>query len=387
MKPFPKKYDVVVAGYVSVDIVPDFKKNGVQSTVTDFFIPGKLIEINGIGFSPGGVVANTGIAMQQFGKRILLNGLIGSDLIGKILLELLTDYNSTDGITVTDSANTAFGIVISPPGVDRIFLESPGCNQLIGLSHINVDGIAQSRLFHFGYPPLLRQFYLNDGYQLVHLFRTVKAQQVATSLDFSLPDLASESGQVNWQLVLKRTLPFTDIFVPSLEEILQIMRPSLYTEIKSSSENITLIDEVSIEIVRGMGEEIINMGVKILLIKMGHRGAYLLTGDVSPMKISTDLSLSTEDWSNVELWCDAFPVDESRVKNASGSGDTAAAAFLTAILNAELPEPALRYAALAGRNNLYRANSHDSLPDWRQMTDDLGGKKVLNQGLVEIYNQ
>ena len=136
--------------------------------------------------------------MKKFNKNVFLNGLVGDDFIGKIAIEWLDKYNLSEGIRITDKAGTAFSIVIAPPGIDRIFLESPGCNQIFDTSFINFDAISQSRLFHFGYPPLLKQFYQDNGSQLVDLFSKIQKMGVVTSLDFSLPDTESESGKIDW---------------------------------------------------------------------------------------------------------------------------------------------------------------------------------------------
>ena len=134
--------------------------------------------------------------MKKFNKNVFLNGLVGDDFIGKIAIEWFDKYDLSEGIRTTDKAGTAFSIVIAPPGIDRIFLESPGCNQIFDTSFINFDAISQSRLFHFGYPPLLKQFYQNNGSQLVDLFSKIQKMGVVTSLDFSLPDPESESGKI-----------------------------------------------------------------------------------------------------------------------------------------------------------------------------------------------
>src|SRR3989339_2036555 len=117
-----KKYDVMVAGYTCVDMFPGFRKSKDNIVISELFIPGKLIEIDGLDISLGGLVPNTGLALKKFGKKVYLNGLIGDDFIGIIAKELFDRYGSSGGITITDKAGTAFSIVISPPGVDRIFL-------------------------------------------------------------------------------------------------------------------------------------------------------------------------------------------------------------------------------------------------------------------------
>ena len=366
-----KKYDAVIVGYTCVDLIPDFKKAQSVTSISNFFIPGKLIEIDGINFVLGGVVPNTGLAMKKYNKKVFLNGLVGDDFIGKIVIEWLDKYNLSEGIKTTEKAGTAFSIVIAPPGIDRIFLESSGSNQIFDASFINFNAVSQSRLFHFGYPPLLKQFYKNNGSKLVDLFSEVQRMGVVTSLDFSLPDPESESGKVNWPEIMKSVLQVTDIFVPSLEEALQIMFPSKYAEIQLSLKNGEIIDHISIDLIRSLGKHIVDSGVKIVLIKMGHRGAYLLTGDISSLHEKLDFNLSVKDWDNCELLCNAYHADDLKIKNATGAGDTAVAAFLAAILNGEKPGPSLKYAAMAGRNKLYSTNQYDDLSSLKEMTEEL----------------
>jgi len=366
-----KKFDVVIAGYTCVDMIPDFKKGESIANISDLFKPGKLIEIDGINFLIGGVVANTGLAMKKFDKQVFLNGLVGDDLIGKIAIEWLEKYNLSDGIVKTNREGTAFSIVLAPPGIDRIFLESLGCNQIFDSSFINFNAVSQSRLFHFGYPPLMKKFYQNSGSHLADLFSEIRKMGVTTSLDFSLPDPDSDSGKVNWPEIMKSVLPFTDIFVPSLEEALQIMFPLKYAELLLSYNSDEIIDHVSIDLIRILGKSIIDSGVKILLIKAGHRGAYLLTGDVSSINKNEGFNLSEDNWSYRELWCDAYYAEESKIFNALGAGDTAVAAFLSAILDGNTAESSIKFAAIAGRNNLYCQNIYEELEGWNEMAAEI----------------
>lgn len=376
-----KKYDAVIAGYFCLDMVPVFQKNQKEISTSGILKPGSLIEIDGLGFSAGGVVANTGAAMKKFGRKVYLNGLIGEDLLGKIARDWFEKLNLSEGIQVTNRAGTAFSIVLAPPGIDRIFLESPGCNKIFGIRFIDFEAASQSRLFHFGYPPLLRQFYLHNGDELQSMFSGIQQMGVVTSMDFSLPDRQSESGKQNWLHIMERVLPYTDIFVPSLEEVLQIMVPDQYEKILSAAGSSDVVDQVPISLIRETGEKIIDYGVKILVIKAAHRGIYLLTGDISPLNKERGLDLSGSDWSYRELWCSAYPADPAKVKNATGAGDTAIAAFLTAILDGNTAEHALKYAAIAGRNNLYCHDIYEELDDWQSMEKEV---KIMSGGICHF---
>lgn len=361
------QYDVVVAGYLCVDMVPEFPKHEPVTSISNLLKPGRLIEIDGVDFSLGGVVANTGMAMNRFNRKVFLNGLVGNDLIGKMARDWFEKYGLSEGIKTTDRARTAFGIVIAPPGVDRIFLESPGCSKIFDIDFVDFGAISRCRLFHFGYPPLLRQFYRDDGKQLWLMFSRIQEMGVVTSLDFSLPDSHSESGKQDWPEIMQRVLPFTDIFVPSLEEVLQIMRPDEYKRISSAAGSPDIIDVVPIATIREIGRTIIDCGVKIVLIKAGHRGLYLLAGDVSSLNRKAGFDLSAAGWNDRELWCNAYVADPAKVKNATGAGDTAVAAFLSAILDGKDPDVAIKYASNAGRNSLYCLNIYDELCDLQEM--------------------
>ena len=99
-----KQFDAVIAGYLCVDMVPEFQKRDSAISISNLLKPGKLIEIDGIGFSLGGVVANTGMVMKKFNKKIFLSGLIGNDFIGKIALDWLEKYTLSVGIKITDKS-------------------------------------------------------------------------------------------------------------------------------------------------------------------------------------------------------------------------------------------------------------------------------------------
>ncbi|NTV84470.1 MAG: carbohydrate kinase family protein, partial [Bacteroidales bacterium] len=308
-----KKYDAVIAGYLCVDLFPEFGSSKSFSGISEVLVPGKLVEIDGISYSLGGLVANTGIAMQKFGKNVFLNGLVSEDPIGKIALEWLETYGLSEGIRKVSAAGTAFSIVLAPPGIDRIFLEYPGCNKIFDISMIDFDAISKCRLFHFGYPPLLRQFCIDGGKQIYEMLSRVQGMGVITSLDFSLPDIENESGQLKWPEIMRNILPFTDIFVPSLEEALQIMEPERYFEMKAISDKTEMIDHIPLSHIRELGRKIIDYGVKILLIKAGHRGAYLLTGDATSLNDRTGSPIAGNDWNYCELWCNAYKADPLKV--------------------------------------------------------------------------
>ena len=366
-----KKYDAVVAGYLGVDLTPDFHETCGHNDSGYVLKPGSLTEVGDLSISLGGVVANTGAALKKFGHPVLLMGMIGKDLLGEIALGILAEKGLSEGILFNDKAGTAYGIVLSPPGRDRIFFESPGCNRCFTSSDINYRAVAESRIFHFGYPPLMKSFYGNDGEELKTMFSRVKALDVLTSLDMTLPDPESESGHVDWKRILAETLPHVDIFTPSIEEIVYMLRPDLFSQVTNNISDDDIVDMISDDIAPGIGSEIIDLGARIVVIKSGKKGGYLFTGDVHPLNDVGGVALYGDDWNHRELWSPAFLTDAARVKNASGAGDAAVAGFLAALLKGTDPETALKYAMCAGRDNLYGMNATDGLSGWGTMTEEV----------------
>lgn len=368
-----KKYDVVVGGYLGVDLTPGFYETSGHFNPANVFKPGSLTEVGNLSISLGGVVANTGSALKIFDQQVLLMGLIGNDLLGEIALKILKENSLSEGIITNDQAGTAYGIVLSPPGCDRIFFESPGCNRNFTSSDIDYRTVAQSRIFHFGYPPLMKAFYDNNGEELEKMFSNVKALDVLTSLDMTLPDPESESGKVDWKRILIRVFPYIDIFTPSIEEIVYMMKPDVYSQITKNITAGDIIDSIPKEIIHSIGRELINLGVSIVLIKSGKSGAYLFTGNVSSLNDVPGMTIFEDSWNHLEIRSPAFRIDAARVKNASGAGDVAVAGFLAAILKGNDPEIALKYSMCAGRNNLYGMNATVGLSDWETMTKELNG--------------
>ena len=356
--------DAVVAGYLGVDIAPGFPSARKSVPASELFRPGKLIETEGLGISLGGVVANTGLAMKRFGLRVNLMGCVGNDDLGDVVMDRLREQGVTSGIRRIRRAGTAYGIVLAPPGLDRIFFEDPGCNGVMTSADIDYQTVSRCRLFHFGYPPLMRRMWANTGEELRKLFRRVHKLGAVTSLDMSLPDPDGPAGKADWQGILAAALPYVDMFVPSIEELLFMLEPESYAQLLSKADGRDMADVIPQADFERLAERTLTLGVKVLMIKAGHRGAYIRTGDTETL----NAKMFNTNWSRRKLWVEAYPVDASRFKNACGAGDCAVAGFLTALLNGLEIEKAARYAMLAGRDNLYGMDACSGLTDWGIMT-------------------
>jgi len=298
---------------------------------------------------------------------VTLDGWVGNDALGDIAIAQLEQFG-VSGIGRKDSAGTAYGIVIAPPGMDRIFLEDPGCNHILCADDIDYELVSKSRLFHFGYPPLMERFWSNGGAELKKMLRKARAKGAVVSLDMTLPDVNAPAGKADWQAILTEVLPFVDIFVPSIEELLFMLEPELYLKIEKKAADGDFIDTIPLDTYKLLAEKVLALGVKILLVKAGHKGAYIQTGNIAELQ-SSALQLSDTEACPDGAWLQTLTLDTDRFHNASGAGDCAVAAFLSALLNDENIMTAGRYAMIAGRDNLYGQDALSGLRKWSEMTN------------------
>ncbi len=356
-------FDAVVAGHICLDVHPDLS-GSAREPFEKIFVPGRLIEAGPVTYSTGGAVSNTGLALDRLGIATKLVGKVGDDLFGHTLCQIITSYgeNLTDGMIIDASVDTSYTIIINYPGMDRIFLHHPGANDSFEARDVPFGLLERARLFHFGYPPLMRSTFLNDGVQLEMIFRQAHQRGVTTSLDMAFPDPTSEAGHAEWRSILKSVLPHVDIFMPSVEEILFMMRRQTYEEMCGSGSGPDILPLISPELLSDIAQELIEMGAGIVGLKLGYRGLYMRTGD--PLRIRSigrARPSNPDSWASKELRAPCFKVV---VAGTTGSGDATIAGFLAALLRDLSIEESLRMAAAAGACNVEAVDALSGIRSW-----------------------
>lgn len=382
-----KKYDITVAGHICLDIIPQFPDTGIRE-ISELFKPGKLINVNAAKISTGGPVSNTGIATKKLGLNVAFMSRVGNDEFGKLLVSLLNREGQTAGVSVSEEDRTSYTIAIAPPGIDRIFFHHPGANDHFSSEDLNTAIISDSKLFHFGYPPLMENCYQNEGAELAKIFQIARSAGATTSLDMALPDPKSPSGKAPWRIILENVLPFVDIFMPSIEEVFFMLDPEKYFQVKTQAGSKDVVDFIDPIDYTRLAERCLQLGSKIIVIKAAHRGVYILTDNLEEKNNSGNaLPKDQKNWSNRELWCPAFRVD--KIASATGSGDSAIAGFLTAYIKGYAIEKALKYANCAGYQNLHELDAVSGIKDWDQTSAMLenGQLKMIELPLQGDYWQ
>jgi sugar/nucleoside kinase (ribokinase family) len=354
--------DAVVAGHICLDVIPDLAgiAPGKFETV---FLPSRLVDVGPATLSTGGAVSNTGLALSRLGIETRLIGKVGDDLFGQAIKQIVTAHGPdlAAGMVADETASTSYTVVISPPGVDRIFLHCPGANDTFGAADVGHEAVAETRLFHFGYPPLMQRMFEDDGTELTEMFRRVKTLGVTTSLDLAVPDPISAAGRANWRAILQATLPHVDICLPSVEEILYMLRRETYERFRATGD---LPAQVTPPLLSDLSRELLAMGARIVGFKLGHRGLYLHTAGQSAIEaLGTARPSNPSAWTGKELWAPCFRVD---VVGATGAGDATIAGFLAALLRDLSPEEALTAAVAVGACNVEAADALSGVRPWEE---------------------
>jgi len=356
-------YDAVVAGHICLDLHPDLS-GSAREPFEKIFTPGHLIEVGPVTYAPGGAVSNTGLALNRLGVGTQLVGKVGDDLFGQTLCRLIASHgeNLSKGMIIDTSAGTSYTIIINYPDVDRIFLHSPGANDTFHISDIPYESLEQAHLFHFGYPPLIRSTFIDDGVSLAEFFRRARHIGITTSLDMAFPDPSSEAGQADWRNILASVLPHVDIFIPSVEEILFMMRRQTYLEMCAVSAGSNILPLITPGLLSDIAQELMEMGAKIVGLKLGDRGLYMRTGDTVLIKSMGRACPSNPDsWASKEFWVPCFNVV---VAGTTGSGDATIAGFLTALLRGLSIEESLRLAVAVGAFTVKTVDALSGIRSW-----------------------
>ncbi len=342
---------VVVAGHVCLDITPVFPP-GKQGEISDFLRPGKLILTRGTQVSPGGSVANTGLAMKFLGADVSLMGKVGNDAFGSVVLEAFGRWRAEKDMIVSEGESTSCSVVLAPPGVDRIFLYQPGANDTFGDGDIPDRALREADLFHFGYPPLLRRMYERDGEELAALFHRAKGFGTVTSLDLASVDADSDAGRADWETILQRIMPDVDLFVPSAEELCFMLDRRRFEEWQSRAAGGDVADTLEVERDVGpLADRCMALGARVLLIKCGSRGIYYRTAPRERLEgLCRRFGLDVSRWAEMEGLEESYVPD--RVLSGTGAGDTCIAAFLTAMLEGMPLDRCLHLAAAEGASCL-----------------------------------
>lgn len=353
--------EVVVAGLVCLDLVCRVPRPSLVLR------PGDLVQLTDSRVSTGGVVGNAGLALERLGHHTRLIGAVGDDPFAGVLRRALAERGAVDvsGLNAIPGAATSYTVVLTPPDGERMFLHEAGTNARFDAAALDLQLVSGARLVHLGYPPLLPGLLADGGVALASQLRAVREREVTVSIDTAMPDPASEAARVDWSAFLHRVLPHTDLFMPSLDELI-VLLPELWraagTGAGAAAEApASRADEA--ERVAWLAGALLAMGARVVLLKMGSEGVYLRTGSVGALEtMGSGRPADPLAWADRELWAPSLEAD---VVGTVGAGDATCAGFLAGLLRGLAVEDALAMATAVGGFSVEAADAVGGIPDWQ----------------------
>lgn len=347
--------DIIVSGHLCLDLIPEM--GDVRS---EALAPGRLLETGPLRISTGGTVSNTGLALLRLGANVSLMAAVGDDLLGQAIISFLKerDERLAQFIRVQAGLASSYSVVLSPNNTDRTFLHHTGTNATFGVENVDYELVRPAKVFHLGYPPLLPRLIAAEGAELSQLFEQVKAAGVVTSMDMATPDPDGPSGRADWQAILRRALPHVDVFLPSIEEALFMLRRADFDAWGGA-----WADHLTGDYLRALADDLLGLGAAIAGFKLGEMGVYIRTATADRLASLERLALDVPAWAGVEVWHPAFVVD---VAGTTGAGDAAYAGFLAALVNGLNPAGCVRWACAVGACAVETADSTSGVRSWQE---------------------
>ncbi len=198
-----KTFDCVLCGSCVFDIL-------VRPVSLDRPIGGgKLVQVDPIEATTGGIVSNAGIAMARLGMKVAAFSLVGHDEWASVIRSRYLEHgiDTSRLLTLEGGATSTTAVLIDPTG-ERSFMHCVGAPKQMNktLFLANLDLFAQSRMTLLGYYSLMP----NLECDLAEVLARIRETGCQTAMD-----AAGDGGGME---PLDRLLPHLDVYVPSLAE-------------------------------------------------------------------------------------------------------------------------------------------------------------------------
>lgn len=358
---------ILVAGALVLDVVPVFMESQADK---ERVAAGGTVYLKRIDTAIGGAVGNTGLALHRLGADTVLFSKVGADDMGHLVKKALESAECRHYVAVEQDMNTSTSVIVAKPGQDRMILHSRGASQKYRPEDIPDDLLKENDLFHFGYPTGMECMYTDGGENLSALYKRVKSFGLTTSMDLSFPGIDTPSGLADWKEILKKTLPYVDVFLPSFEELLLILDRERYLSLKEQYPGMGMKDIFSFDLVSYLAQTLIDMGVKIAVIKCGEIGSYVKTGAAQAFREFGKASeIRTSEWTERELFAPPCRVDQ--IVSTNGAGDTFVAGFLQGILLGRSAAKTLHFAAATAAARIASPRGRDGIPEYGTIDEKL----------------
>jgi sugar/nucleoside kinase (ribokinase family) len=286
---------------MEVVVVGNFVADLIAKPITRMPEPGKLELVEQLEMHSGGCAVNTGSALGRLGVQVGVVGKIGQDVFGDFLLsQLAANHVDTGYVRRTSQVMTSMTWVMVNPAGERSFFHHIGANNLFRLEDVDPRAFQGAKIMHVAGELAMPAF---DGEPTAQALKLAKEAGCFTSMD------TSYDGLGRWLGALEPCFPYTDLFMPSLEEARHITG-------KDTPEQIA--------------DFLLQYPLQMVCLKLGEQGCYIRTRR-----------------SEVRV-----PAFQTPVLDTTGAGDSFAGGFLVGILRGWSLEVTGRFANAVGAQSV-----------------------------------
>ncbi len=301
-----KKFDVLVAGELNVDLIlnkiDSFPEMGKEKLAREMTLT--------LGSSSAIFASN----ISALGTRVSFIGKIGQDSFGDLVLESMKKQNvNTDFIIADENSKTGATIILNYDE-DRAMVTHPGAMEELTIEEITTEHLSTAKHLHIS--SIFLQPKIKEN--ILDLLVKAKKAGLTTSLD------PQWDPNEKWDIDLRRLLPFIDVFLPNETEILHLTKePDVESALK-----------------------LLAPFANLIVVKMGNEGSALLRNG----NISIQPAFLNED-----------------VVDAIGAGDSFDAGFISKFVQGESPIECQRFGNLCGALNTTAAGGTAAFSDYEKM--------------------
>jgi ribokinase len=279
-------------------------------------IPGRDEEgfVRDVEMHPGGSAANTIVGLSRLGVKTGFIGKVGNDEEGKILLrDFEREGVGTSAIVKSEGRSGTAMIFVDDEG-HRAILVDPGVNDTIVYEEIDLSALNEVKLIH------MTSFICKNGVESFESQKRIaKEANAEISLDPGL--IYVERGLRELKPIIERSA----IFMPNRIEIESLMNLDF----------------------RDAAREVVSMGCRIVVVKLGEKGCYVTDG-------------------REEVEVRAYP---SKPLDTTGAGDAFNAGFLYGYINGLSLEVCGKLGNWVASKNIQKVGARTGLPTEKELKD------------------
>jgi len=253
-------------------------------------------------FRPGGSGCNTSIVLSKLGAEVWHVGHIGTDPFGQMASRYIgLSTVHTDLIQQRDEFQTGFFLILTTSGGQRtMFGQRAANNQPPDIKVVEKFSHAIELMHISGYTLINPQ----QSAAILEIAHHMSGQKKLISMDPGVCTMKSEKGKI------KDLLPHLDFLLLSQRELLDYSSPR--------------------DVEQGI-QELLNLGVKAIILKKGEQGSECIT-------------------HHERLSQPAIPIAGKQIFDTTGAGDSFNAGFLLGVLQ----KRAMQECLLAGNRAAYQ---------------------------------